>query len=269
MFSFYFCLSLIRIFHSVHNFPPVWLTEFHSSVTWGSSRAFQNGKDLKNKAPFWQPSLLLAHASYSYRRISSFRFLWFSFRYLDRFMLYFGECLALSLDTWNNSFYFWCHGKISYHAHPQNLRDVYFLYCLRSYGLPLILQSLCTTQWVQKRPLQMFLIDAVHHSDFHRLLSLLYQCLFWLFSRSQTHVWVLRLSPCTGCASLLHGILPVGHCETGAMPQRPGAYCIKRRGMSIWGKIRISLLANLLKSEIWDFVLKGLLMSKVWWALWN
>lgn len=196
------------VFHSVHNFPPVWLTEFHNSVTLGSSRAFQNSKDLRNKALFQQPSLLLAHASYSYRRISSFRFLCFSFINLERFMLYFGEALAgaLSFDTWNNSFYFWCHGKVSNHAHPQNLRDVYFLYCLRSYGLPLILLSLCTTQWVQKRPLQMFLIDAVHHSDFHRLLSLLYQCLFWLCSRSQTHVWVLRLSPCTGRESLLHSI---------------------------------------------------------------
>lgn len=118
-----------------------------------------------------------------------------------------------------------------------------------------------------ERPLQTFLIDAVHHSDFQRPLSL-------ADSASSVcpyipNIRVLLFSPCPGPGSLLHGILPVGLCETGAMPWKSWAYCVKWKGIFIRSKIRFSLLTTLVKPETWDFILRVLLNYKVCWALWN
>lgn len=116
-----------------------------------------------------------------------------------------------------------------------------------------------------KRLLQTFPMDTVPCSGFHKPLLFSAHCLIRIFlDHRQTHPPVLSPSFCTGPESPLQSILPAGHCETGAMQQKPGVYCVKWRDIFIWGKTRFSLLTKLVKSETWHFgLLQRLLKYKV------
>lgn len=160
---------------------------------------------------------------------------------------------------------------MSNHCHPENLSDVYFLHCLRLYGLYLMLLSLWTTQWVQKGSCKCFLWMQFLAATSMGCFVFSAYCLIWIsLDHRQTHTPVLPPSSRTGPKTPLCSILPAGHCETGATQQRPRACCVRWRGVFIWGKTRLGLLTKLVKSETWHFVLlQGLLKYKVCWALWN